>query len=416
MIIFLVPINVVLAKPLVTDSNLKVQYLVEVPFKPSNMAFVDRDYILILDRDAGKVYGIREFKIEPEPLLDVNVAIVGYRGMLGIDTLVGKDNVTYAFLYYTESGRKDGDDDTNQGGLEPLGNRLYRYQLDDGKLIKPRLLLNLPVKPGPRHTGGEVAVGPDDNIYLTVGDLDGTFKKNYETMTQNYLNVTTVDGRGGILRVTPDGKPVGSGILGNQSPLNLYFGYGIRNSFGLDWDPVTGHLWDTENGPHFGDEINLVLPGFNSGWVKVHGVWAPDFEEMGRILLDEPNGLVEFHGKGKYSKPEFTWALPIAPTALKFFPSAAYGPDYENDLFVADANTGRIYHFELNENRTSLRLDGVLGDLIAHDEKEMKEIIFAEGFGRITDMQLGPDGNLYILSTNNKGASIDRIISTQATS
>jgi aldose sugar dehydrogenase len=61
-------------------------------------------------------------------------------------------------------------------------------------------------------------------------------------------------------------------------------------------------------------------------------------------------------------------------------------------------------------------LDGVLRDLIAHDEKEMEEIIFAKEFGRITDMQLGPDGNLYILSTNNKGAGIDRVISAQATS
>ena len=75
-------------------------------------------------------------------------------------------------------------------------------------MIKPQLLLDLPVKPGPRHTGGEVAVGPDDNIYLTVGDMDGTFKRHYETMAQNYQNVTALDGRSGILRVTPDGKPV----------------------------------------------------------------------------------------------------------------------------------------------------------------------------------------------------------------
>ena len=408
---FLLSANITLAQPFVLDRSLKVEHLVEVPFKPTNMAFIDHDDILILDRDEGKVYRILDYRMKLEPLLDVNIATIGYRGMLGIDTLTAKDNVTYVFLYYTESVGKDGDDDLDQAGLDPLGNRLYRYQLKDGKLINPKLLLDLPVRPGPRHTGGEVAIGPDSNIYLTVGDMDGTFKKPFETIAQNYLNVTALDGRSGILRVTPDGKPVDDGILGNQFPLNLYFAYGIRNSFGLDWDPITGNLWDTENGPHYGDEINLVEPGFNSGWVKVQGIWTPNFDNLGEVSL-EPKGLVDFNGKGKYSKPEFTWILPVAPTALKFFSSTVYGPEYENDLFVADANTGSIYHFELNYNRNGLLLQGPLDDQIATDMEEMKEIIFAEGFGRTTDMQVGPDGNLYILTSSEKGANIHRIIRT----
>ena len=97
------------------------------------------------------------------------------------------------------------------------------------------------------------------------------------------INSTIFDGRSGILRINQDGKPVGEGILGSTFPLNLYYAYGIRNSFGFDWDPLTGKLWDTENGPHYGDEINLVEPGFNSGWVKVQGVWEPNFEQMGKI-------------------------------------------------------------------------------------------------------------------------------------
>jgi len=408
---FLLSANITLAQPFVLDRSLNVEHLLEVPFKPTNMAFINHDDILILDRDEGKVYRIRDYTMNPEPLLDVNIATIGYRGMLGIDTLTAKDNVTYVFLYYTESVGKDGEDDLDQAGLEPLGNRLYRYLLKDGKLIDPKLLLDLPVRPGPRHTGGEVAIGPDSNIYLTVGDMDGTFKKPFETIAQNYLNVTALDGRSGILRVTPDGKPVDDGILGNQFPLNLYFAYGIRNSFGLDWDPITGNLWNAENGPHYGDEINLVEPGFNSGWVKVQGIWTPNFDNLGEVSL-EPRGLVDFNGKGKYSKPEFTWILPIAPTALKFFPSTVYGPEYENDLFVADANTGSIYHFELNYNRNGLLLQGPLDDQIATDMEEMKEIIFAEGFGRTTDMQVGPDGNLYILSSSEKGANIHRIVRT----
>lgn len=406
---FFLSANITLAQPLVLDRGLKVEHLIEVPFKPSNMAFINHDDILILDREQGKVYRILDFKMKPEPLLDVNVATVGYRGMLGIDTLMGKDNVTYIFLYYTESVRNDGDDEVDNEGLEPQGNRLYRYEMVNDKLVKPKLLLDLPVKPGPRHTGGEVAVGPDGNIYLTVGDFDGTFKKPFETLAQNYQNVSTLDGRSGILRVTPDDNPAGNGILASEYPLNMYFAYGIRNSFGIAWDPLTGNLWDTENGPHFGDEINLVEPGFNSGWVKVQGVWKLRFDEMGELSLN-PTGLVTFSGKGKYSEPEFVWIPTIAPTALKFFTSDKYGPDYKNDLFVGDANTGTVYHFELNENRTALQLKGKLIDRIADNMNELKEVTFASGFGRITDMQIGMDGYLYVLSSSDAGASIDRII------
>src|SRR4030095_14983033 len=96
-----------------------------------------------------------------------------------------------------------------------------------------------------------------------------------KTKAQNNHDGVNPDGRAGILRVTQDGNIVESGILGPKYPLNLYYAYGRRNSFGLDWDPLTGILWDTENGPHYGDEVNLVEPGFNSGWNKVQGMWKP---------------------------------------------------------------------------------------------------------------------------------------------
>jgi len=133
------------------------------------------------------------------------------------------------------------------------------------------------------------------------------------------------------------------GILGDKYPLNLYYAYGIRNSFGIDWDSISGKLWNTENGPHYGDEINVVEPGFNSGWVAVQGIWKPNFDEKGIPSLN-PEGLVTFDGRGKYSPPEFIWIPPVAPTAIKFLNSDKFGTDYMNDIFVGDANTGRIYN------------------------------------------------------------------------
>src|SRR5919112_648484 len=171
---------------------------------------------------------------------------------------------------------------------------------------------------------------------------------------ENYEDGEPVDGRAGILRLTQDGYPVlnanGTGILGNKYPLNAYYAYGIRNSFGIDFDPVTGKLWDTENGPQFGDEINMVEPGFNSGSDRVYGIWEAD--ELGDRLKDKkgeyivvgnnPANLVYFDGKGHYNPPEFIWVKTIAPTALLSLDSDKLGSNYKNDMFVGSADGGRI--------------------------------------------------------------------------
>jgi aldose sugar dehydrogenase len=144
-------------------------------------------------------------------------------------------------------------------GIQPIGNRLYRYELINNQLVNPKLLLNLPATPGPFHNGGVVKIGPDGNVYVVIGDVFG-----HRTKAQNYANGSEHDGTGGILRITQDGEQVGQGILGNKAPLSFYYGYGIRNSFGIDFDPLTGKLWDTENGPNYGDEINLQ---FSRAWL-----------------------------------------------------------------------------------------------------------------------------------------------------
>jgi glucose/arabinose dehydrogenase len=176
----------------------------------------------------------------------------------------------------------------------------------------------------------------------------------------------------------------------------------------MDFDPVTGNLWDTENGPNFGDEINLVKPGFNSGWKDVQGFWNQKNGNAhnGPLSLD---GLEDFDGRGKYSDPEFTWNNTVAPTAIKFYNSDKLGEDLENDLFVATYKGGLLYHFDVNANRTELLLNGTLSDKVANTTEELKNNIFAEGFGAITDLEVGPDGYLYVLSYGTQGA-IYRIV------
>ena len=142
----------------------------------------------------------------------------------------------------------------------------------------------------------------------------------------------------------------------------------------MDFDPVTGKLWDTENGANWGDEINLVEPGFNRGWNKVQGIWKDHIRDNQFNASDityHPSDLVDFDGKGKYRSPEFVWKYTVGPTALKFLNSDKLGKQYENDMFVGDVNNGRIYHFKLNDNRTGLLLDGPLVDKIADTDKDL---------------------------------------------
>jgi aldose sugar dehydrogenase len=436
------------SQPNINDPNLKLELVSEGLQLPTQMAFLGPNDILVLEKDTGMVKRIVNGVILEEPLLDVNVATAFERGLVGIaiaandidndnDTMQRNSNIVY--LYYTESVQDANDDcsDTSSCSDEnaPLGNRLYRYELVDNKLVNPELLLDLPASSGAVHNGGSIRIGPDNNIYLPIGEV------GYQAgqISNNDDDGPPPDGRGGILRVTQQGEAVetqvngvdeegdennenddneneegnsinGIGILGDEDPLNKYYAYGIRNSFGIDFDPVTGSLWDTENGPGFGDEINLVEPGFNSGWSQVQGIWEYQLEteeklrEIGEnyyggpVAPEEPEDLVDFDGKGEYSTPEFIWNQTAGVTSIKFLDSDKLGKDYQNDIFVGDINRGNLYHFDLSEDRNQLLLDAPLKDKIANNQDELQEVILGRGFNGITDIEVGPDGFLYVVS------------------
>jgi glucose/arabinose dehydrogenase len=399
--------------PAIHDPSLEAVVIYRGLDFPTNMAFLAPDDILVLEQKNGTVQRIVNGNILQDPILDVNVANENERGMLGI--AVAKNETTsktYVFLYYTETEIEGSDDCPKPNscvpGHDPLGNRLYRYEWDSNssKLINPKLLLDLPAVTGPAHNGGKIVIGPDNHVYMTIGDVVG-----YRSQTQNFNDgPANSNGTSGILRVTQEGKVVGRGIIGDAYPLNLYYAYGIRNSYGMDFDPLTNMLWDTENGPAFGDEINLVEAGFNSGWRKIQGIWELKGATHGNVTLD-PEGLdlVDFQGRGKYRTPEFTWFNTTAPTSLVFLDSDKLGKQYRNDIFVGDFKGRNIYHFDLNENRTHLALEGPLADRVADTAEEIQGVLFGEGFGRITDMQIGPDGYLYVLSLRG-GGTIYKII------
>lgn len=407
--------NIASNVPFTVDKDLNIEVVYDGINFPTAMAFIDNNDILALEKNSGNVLRIINGSRLPEPLLSLNVSQSGERGLLGL--AVGHDTeekTTYIFIYFTEfdmsNRRTDSCNIENSGAnrsaceAASLFNRLVRYELsaDKTRLINPKPLLEINALPGPIHNGGNIVIGPDKNLYVGVGDVN---KNVNRTQTQNVVDGDAPDGTAGILQITQDGHGLANVFSINNSEipsgLDKYYAYGVRNIFGMDFDPLTGILWDTENGPNFGDEINIVRPGFNSGWQKVQGFWTPNGTMPGNITL-HPNNLVDFKNTGKYRAPELTWYYATGLTALKFLDSDKLGKQYENDLFVADFNGGKIFHFDLDGNRYGLSLKPPIDDKIVNFTKELDNNIFAEGFVGITDMEVGPEGYLYVLCLSNK--------------
>ena len=374
-----------LAQPSISVPNLTAELVLDGLSSPTSIAFLDENNILLLEKE-GIVRLISNGQLQPEPVLQLQgVESNNERGLLGIEVMDDK-----VFLYVTESGAQ-------VQGIPTEGdvrNRVYSYTWDGTSLTNPQLLLDLPSGPGTNHQGGKLKIGPDNQLYAIVGEMQR------EGQLQNIQNGPAPDDTGVILRVNPaDGSPSAGNPFSSDpaNPLSKYYAYGIRNSFGIEFDPVTGQLWDAENGEDVFDEINLVKPGFNSGWKQVMGPIAanPGASE---------SSLVNFPGS-QYADPVFSWSESRGVTDIEFFNSTAFGPSYENGIFVGDITSGTLFYFKPNADRTGIALasDPLLSDLIADSDEEISSVTFGTGFTGITDIETGPDGNLYIL-TFDRGA------------
>lgn len=405
---------------LAKNADLRIELVASNLSFPTNMAFLDHSNILVLEKNTGDVRLISDGMLRPKPLLRLNVEGQGEGGLLGLAILnntspvveSGKDKKgqlqssssvspthlfppipkAYVFIYFTEL-KKTGESK----------NVIYKYDWNGNSLINPKLILELPSPAGIYHNGGKMIIGPRDHqLYVTVGDLNSP-----NTVMQNYKYGKKSSYSSVILRINPiSGLPSADNPFPNDkisdsttdiAGLAYSYAYGIRNSFGMAFDPVTGFLWDTENGENTYDEINLVKSGFNSGWDKVMGPISRNNDSSTKSkLFDLPGSY--------YSDPKFSWRVSIGVTAIEFFNSSNFGIKYKNNIFIGDINLGNIYYLEVNNtNRTDLNLnDGQhsgLIDRVADNKNEALETLFATNFqGRITDIKTGPDGNLYVLT------------------
>jgi len=349
----------------VFDENFVVEEYASGFTTPVAITFVEDD-ALVTEKITGNVRLIKNGVLEDEPVLHVDVHNYWENGLLGI-TSTGST----VYLYFTAA---------EANGEEPIANRIYKYSWDGKSLGKGTLVKELPVSPEGIHSGGSLEVGLDGTVYAIIGEhpqSEGGVLQNFDEGKMN--------DRGVIVIVNKDDSVIKPKL--SETPQDHYYAMGIRNSFGLAIDPVTGYLWDTENGENDNDEVNLVLPKFNSGWRKI----------MGHATVEEIKQLPSF-SEFQYSNPEFVWEWSVAPTGLAFVDSI-YFEDYSDTLLVGAFNVGTIFQFKLNEDRTGFELeDPVLKDLTFNPGDESDEITFASGFNGITDIEFGPDGYLYVVS------------------
>jgi glucose/arabinose dehydrogenase len=321
-----------------------------------------------------------------------------------------------------------------------------------------------PVPPGqgdedqpPRgnHDGGVIAFGPDHKLYILFGDAGrrSQLQNLPSGPTQTGLGLTVPDDQFGgpqpddahftgvILRLNDDGSTPtdnpffnAGAAIGGEVGRNIQkvFAYGVRNSFGMAFDPLSGNLWDQENGEDAFDELNLVEPGMNSGWIQIIGParrvaeyrliettslhhedfpnlqqfrWGPE-----RIADTRQEALARLFvlPGSRYSDPEFSWKHVLAPAAIGFLNSRALGPQFFGDLFVGfsvpEPLGGPLFHFNLTGNRRKIAVDDprledrVADNLDFHDITESESLLIGRDFGILTDIKTGPNGNLFVIS------------------
>jgi glucose/arabinose dehydrogenase len=362
-----------------TDTNLIVSPFITGLSQPTGIRFIGPNQAFIIEKTGALRYYNAGAISTP---LSLSVSTDSERGLLGI--AIDPAFATNGFVYLYHSVR-----DTTTGNW--VENRLSRFTWNAATSTfgaSPTTLMTFGTSSdgqtnGPNHNGGPLAFGNDGKLYGVTGDL------NRNRVEQNNKAVATSAFAGGVFRLDTDGSiPSDNPFSGAFS---RWYAYGVRNSFGLAFDPVTNALWDTENGPDSYDEINRIERGMNSGWSAIQG---PD----SRDSQNAPNDLNMLPG-ASYRDPVFSFRDTIGITSIQFLHGSSWGPNYDDAVLVGENNNARLRLFRLNAARDGFVLSGLLADQVL--DPGDPSLVFGDGFSVTTDIQVGPDGAVYIATLGN---------------
>ena len=449
--------------PTLVDPNLAVREASPALNLPIAIAFLGAGDMLVLEKDTGKVQRVTGGSLAGT-VLDLAVNSASERGLLGIALHPQFARNGFVYLYWTESST--GADSAALADVPLLGNRIDRFRWTGSALLHDRNLIRLrafqadagqPLRGN--HDGGVLRFGPDGKLYAVIGDngrrgqlqnlADGPFGPGLDDDQFGGPEPDDAHLTGSILRLNDDGTTpsdnpffAAGAAMGGQVGANLQklFAYGLRNSFGMAFDPVSGLLWEQENGDDSFSEVNIAEPGFNSGWVQIMG--PPERVAQFKAIETDPTAPQPFTPAGyfglqqirwsptniadspaealsrlvmlpgaHYSAPELSWKFEVAPGGIGFLSSRALGPQYRNDLFVGAARVflegGHVFRLNLTGNRRKVGVDDprledrVADNLNKWEITESESLLFGRNFGIVTDVQTGPNGNLYLVSLSN---------------
>jgi len=449
--------------PSVVDSNLSVRVAAAGLITPVSMAFLGPNDFFVLEKNTGKVQHFVN-GIMVGTVLDLNVNFGSERGLLGIALHPGFPGNPGVYLFWTEP--TEAEDTAVLAAVPLLGNRVDRFTWDGSTLAFERNIIRLrayqadagqPLRGN--HNGGVLRFGPDGKLYIVIGDNGrrGWLQNLACGPTAICPGMMVPDDQFGgplpddahltgvILRLNDDGTTPADNPLTPPSNLSdevaanirKIFAYGLRNCFGMAFDPESGMLWEQENGDDTFSELNRVIPGLNSAWVQIMGP-ADRIAQFKAIETDQttvdpvtrgmyfglqqvrwPPTLIADTAQEAISRlvmlpgaqlkpPEFSWKFEVSPGGIGFMHGRALGPQYEGDLFVGGARDllegGHLFHLNLTGNRRMIGVDDPrLEDRVADNPNkfsivESESLLFGRNFGTATDIQTGPNGNLYVVS------------------
>ena len=320
---------------------------------PWALAFLPDGDLLVTER-RGRLLRIgadgRRHPIEGLP----RVAAVGQGGLL--DLVLDPDFARNRLLYLSYSEQFGGGLRTAVARAELAGDRLVALR---------RIFAMNRASSGGRHFGSRLAFLPDGDLLVTVGDRG-----------QRHRAQDPSDHAGSVLRLRPDGtaspRTVALAIPGAAPEV---FTFGHRNAQGLALHPATGGIWIHEHGPRGGDEINILRGGANYGWPVV--TYGREYSGPSIGVGSEAPGM---------EPPLLHWTPSIAPSGMAFYTGAGF-PRWRGDLFVG-ALAGR------HLRRVVVRDGAVVG----------QEVLLEGSVGRIRDVRQGPDGHLWLLTDERRGA------------